>query len=358
MASHNSSDWLYVSQNQGEWSATCGDSLRRITTSLSDPHTQFPSVVLLVGRHEKEVSQRAMFASVNYHKPRGLTQLNADVSTFNSECPLLVATLDIDTAYSKFHPPRKTSKDIGYRIEWLPEQQLASAAEPLIDTFISKVILSFTDVVCLFLDDFQAPEEGNRLLQRWSDLLQLRQPWQPRVIVVTSRGQLDQITLSTLAFGDLLHIRLRTNVKKHTIHHRYRALKTSILQSTDAVRKRRIDCNRLFSASHLNVLFELNLQHVASRVQPDFDFIVAARQLNPIDDYFTYHLDNFLELCKVHSASDEFILHYLASVIILDSLPPGMHRKFPSYIKEYGLIFTDRFCGGRNFRFLVSLALP
>jgi hypothetical protein len=320
MASHNTPDWLYVFRKETDWLVAGGDCLEKITTRLNDPDTQYPSTVLLVGSHEKETAQSAMFSCVDSSKPRGLVQLYADASTLDDDNPLLVACLDIETAYRDLQPPRKTLGDTGHRLEWLSP---ATTAESLIDTIISKVLLIFTDVVCIFLDDFPSPEAGFDLVQRWTKAAQSLRPWKPRVIFVTSRKPMKKDILSTPLFGDVRHVRLRPRNRKL---HRHRGLKVIILQSVEIVQKRKVACKKLFSATHFNVLFKSALQHVASCIS-DFDFILATRKFNKLDDSFTHHLETFLELCTASNISRDIIVRYVASAIILDSLPPGMHRK-------------------------------
>jgi hypothetical protein len=326
MAAHYSSDWLHVFHKNTDWFVTCGDGLNKAISSLNDPHTQCPSTVLLVGRQEKETAQRAMFLGQRLPKSRGLVQLHAEASTLDNDHPLFIASLNIETAYSRFQPPRRCSKETSHKVEWLSEQSPANATL-LVDTVISRIILLFTDVVCLFLDDFPTPDDAICLLHRWAEACRFIQPWKPRVILVASRGSMDKSMLSTSVFGDALHVKLKSYNTSHPRSHRHRALKALVLQSVEAVQKRKTDCKRLFSAKHLNALFKSALKHIASQVLPEFDIVRATRQGNEVDQQFTHHLETFLGLCVATNASRDFVVRYLASAIILDSLPPGMHRK-------------------------------
>jgi hypothetical protein len=303
-----------------------GDCLENITASLNDPHTQYPSTVLLVGRREREAAQRAMFSCLDSFKSRGLAQLYADASTLDNDYPLLVASLDIETAYNRFQAPRRSLGDVGHKLDWFSP---TTTTESLVDTIISRVLLLFTDVVCIFLDDFPTPEEGLQLIQRWTEAAQSLRPWKPRIVFVSSCGLMDKVVVNTPTFGEVRHVRLRLRHSKHSCSHRYRGLKKIILQTVEIVQKRKVACKRLFSAKHSNVLFKLALQHAAKCIVPEFDFILATRQLNEVDDRFAHRLEIFLELCTASNASRDDVLRYIASAIILDSLPPGMHRKCP-----------------------------
>ncbi|OAL56160.1 FabD/lysophospholipase-like protein, partial [Pyrenochaeta sp. DS3sAY3a] len=82
----------------------------------------------------------------------------------------------------------------------------------------------------------------------------------------------------------------------------------------------------LFSATHLHVLFEAALKHVAGSITTRFNFVHASRRFNPVEDDFVHHLEDFLCLSSKLSIDEKSLLKYLASAIVLDSLPPGTHH--------------------------------
>ncbi|KAF7445907.1 Patatin domain containing protein [Pyrenophora tritici-repentis] len=90
----------------------------------------------------------------------------------------------------------------------------------------------------------------------------------------------------------------------------------------------------LYSAYHLNVFFESALRHVATCASLPFNFILATRQYNRIEDHLWLYLQNFLELCAANHTNKKAALEYVASAFMLDSLPPGMHRFKPSAVFE------------------------
>jgi hypothetical protein len=326
MAWHNSSDLLYVFHKETDWHVACGDGLPKVMRSLADPSTQHPLSVLLVGKREKEAAERAMFLGLDYFQSRGLAQLYADASTLDKDYPLLITSLDIDTAYSNFQPPRKPFGGTGHRVEWLSGHSMLTSAESLVDSIIGRLVLLFTDVICLFLDDFDAPEEAFSLIQKWVEVAPSSQPWKPRLLLVTY-APIDESMLHTIILGEVQHVRLSASRKKPS-RSQYRTLKRVIIQNIEVVREKKIACKRLFSARHMDHLFRLGLQHIASQALPGFDVISATRQVNGIDEHFPHYLKTFLNLCTTNDASRDFILQYIASAIILDSLPPGMHRKY------------------------------
>ena len=93
------------------------------------------------------------------------------------------------------------------------------------------------------------------------------------------------------------------------------------------VRKSRNTAKMLYSAYHLNVFFEMALRHVATCASTPFNFILATRQCNRIKDHLWVDLRKVLGLCAANHTNKEAALAYVASALMLDSLPPGMHRK-------------------------------
>ncbi|UPX14618.1 uncharacterized protein EKO05_0005095 [Ascochyta rabiei] len=69
---------------------------------------------------------------------------------------------------------------------WLSEQPAVIQTQPLVETIIGRLLLSFANVVCLFLDDFSTPEEGVNFLRRCAGYNSLLQGWKPQIIFVTN----------------------------------------------------------------------------------------------------------------------------------------------------------------------------
>jgi hypothetical protein len=323
MAPRKNSDWLYAFQEEGDWFLMCGNSLREVTTSLSNPRSQYPSIVLLIGKNHKDAAQKALLPGHRDTKSQAMAQLRLDSSTLNSDSPLLIASIDADR---RPHLPRHHSGELRHKLEWLPEKPSANS---VLDTITSKLLLLFVDVVCLFLDDFSTYEEGVAFFQQWVEKGNFSQPWRPRLIVVTKeRWPITNFrNLPTFECKRRVKLKSRDNRLPHPTKHQ--GLKRAILQDIYAVKRSKRGCRMLFSASHLNALFKSAVQHVAKSIISDFNFIHAARQANRLDTNFGRHLKNFLDLCVANHASKEFVLRYIASVMILDSLPPAMHCRPP-----------------------------
>lgn len=320
MASPNCSDWLYAFQDGDEWFLTRGQGLEKVLDSLPDPANQYPSTVLFLGLAAKEAARKAMFPYASAKRSRGLARIYVDDSTLNHDEPLLVADLDIRKAYSGYRPPRSPCGELRHRVEWPSDRTQRN----IVDATVSKLLLLFVDVVCLFLDDFVTRETGLRLFRQWVEERRFARPWSPRVILVTSRER--QTTFPT--FGEVQPVVAVLARRKSSHAFDYSGLRSIILENVDVARDSRKTSRMRFSAVHLRTLFEAGLQHTAKCFVPGFDFIQATRQFNKIDARFTQHLRGFLRLCAATGTEKESTIHVMASALLLDSLPPGMHCEF------------------------------
>ncbi|KAK4983938.1 hypothetical protein LTR66_008655, partial [Elasticomyces elasticus] len=101
-----------------------------------------------------------------------------------------------------------------------------------------------------------------------------------------------------------------------------------LLGEMDLARQVRIENRTLFSANHLQAFLDRAPKHVTSTASAPFSFIRASREQNPVGEEFATHVGRFLRLCIDGGAPEQFITSCTASAIIIDSFPPGMHRKF------------------------------
>jgi hypothetical protein len=328
MPPQNSSDWLHGFQTGTDWFLACGNGLEQATASFCDPHAQSPSTVLLVGTHEGEAARQALLPGHSHSRSRGIAQLQADGSTLDDEHPLLVASLDMDNVCTKQKPPPKHNARSRYKVAWLSEHSPTAEADSFVETVVGKLLLPFVDVVCLFLDDFSTREAGIRFLQRCGRHSRLSLGWRPQVILASSSTYRHKGSLGLPMFGSIQRVVLPADGRKTLSSSRFRALKNTILTSVKTVRKRRSASKTLYSAYHLNAFFESALRHVATCASSPFSFILATRECNPIQDRLWLYLRDFLRLYAANHTSQEATLEYMASALMLDSLPPGMHRKY------------------------------
>ena len=213
------------------------------------------------------------------------------------------------------HPQKGNAEQPKCRVMWATN----SCKKSFVDMIFARLVLLFTDVICLFLDDFASHEEALQLLQKWVNAGgNITRKWKPTLILITKRLEMVRDVPDTAAYC-IQHVTLEVSRMKHG------KLKTIISEAAQRVRRQRSTYSMLFSASHLNPLFVTAIQHTSESAVSEFDFIKATRVHNTLDDQFVLHIRTFLELCEMNQVSQKFSLRYIASALVMDSLPPCMH---------------------------------
>jgi hypothetical protein len=316
-------DWFYTFRDKDEWIVMGGSALEHIKNDLRDPNAQRPSITLFIGNETKTAAQKSMFPanSFSVSSGEGVARLYAESSTTDGVEPRLIGDISVCSSSSgcnnSYRPPRDQPNLVHYRIEWPLAQSHGLSHDCVMNATLSQVVFMFVDVVCLFLDDFATQKDGLDFFERWIKPQGRFWKWKPKVIVVTNREPVPNIE----------EARQVTLIAKPSNTSIYRSLQKSILHDLNIVRRDRNACRMAFSATHLVAFFELALRHISKSVIEKFDFIHASRQFNEIDERFESHLTNFLRLCFKNSASNQFSIRYIASAMVMDSFPPGMHRK-------------------------------
>lgn len=99
-----------------------------------------------------------------------------------------------------------------------------------------------------------------------------------------------------------------------------------VSQKAALVRQMRRDARLLFSVYHFNGLFDRRLESVNLLSESPYNYIEAARQDFPVSTDITTHFANFLDLFPSAEELHQIGAPVIASSILLDHYPPGMHR--------------------------------
>jgi hypothetical protein len=83
----------------------------------------------------------------------------------------------------------------------------------------------------------------------------------------------------------------------------------------------------LFSAIHLDALIRAAIRAGTRQSTAAFHVIRATREGNEVDKSLGQHIRAFLDMATVHKLSDPDIVSFIASALLLDGYPPGMHRQ-------------------------------
>jgi len=290
-----------------------GNGLIRAIDRLAKPNTQYPAIVLAVGKGTRCISEA--FPHLPLTNLHALAHVHTDQTTIKNDRPVFIAVVDAQHAFSGHRPPDR--HQTCHEATWVIGSH-TTALHQLADVAFARLILPFTDVLCIFLDDFKSNDEAFDLLSRWASIAcKYGNSWKPRVIFITRRTLTHPWQRHIECFEDAQCLKITDN--------QHRPLHKSISHSISIVQKFREDANMLFSASHLKSFSEAALKHVATSME-NFDFVSATRIYNPIGVNFGMHLRTFLDMCLENQASEQFYLRHIASAMVMDSCPPGMHR--------------------------------
>lgn len=212
------------------------------------------------------------------------------------------------------------------------------------DNVYHKLISPFADVICIFVEDVGGIDSTLRRLNAWSRSSQPSSTLlvRPALILVASKGQKAQIenAVNTASLNDYFQrIRIVT-VCRRTRKLRSRsvkmkpkqclALRREMLRSLDIIQKSRVEAGMLFSARHTVEFLCTASESVTRSCCEPFDYINRSRNSNPIATDMAKHLTTFL--CHFNDENmKQFALPHIASSIILDQYPPGMHRKLAKH---------------------------
>jgi hypothetical protein len=98
-----------------------------------------------------------------------------------------------------------------------------------------------------------------------------------------------------------------------------------LIDHAQSVRQKRREGNLLFAAQHLNTLFDRAFDMVGSFPTTTFDYLPAARQDFPVSPSMAKYFENFVTQLPVARHLYAFAAPVLASGILFDQYPPGMH---------------------------------
>ncbi|KAL4744518.1 acyl transferase/acyl hydrolase/lysophospholipase [Aspergillus terricola var. indicus] len=288
---HNS--WLELYNSNGASHVAYGSWLKQLTRELPQPSSVFPQLVFLMGRRLKDRALRQLCRSKYRKREKGIS-LRSDNQT--------VLTL-----------------------ESCPEKNLFQ------DVILTKLLFLFTDVVCIFADDVRGLDSVCQLLETWTKIgtaSGLPAAVRPRIIIVESHMNSDD---TSLVKEDLL---IQLTACGKPFFEVFNDLEIFCLPPDGhspwrliqrAVRERH---NSMFNATHLNGFFELALRHIPHLPQP-FDFVFSARQSRPLDGAIVYHISRFTSAANKARLPYEGIASHIASTILMDAYPQGMHQFSP-----------------------------
>lgn len=298
-------------------------------------------VVVLLGNQTKSVANfKPGNSQIDRQKSNGEYHLYA--SYIHNSRPVIICDGDIP-GHNRL--PRSCKPQSCHEVKNRVFMEETVSVAKASNGIYQKLISPFADVICIFVEDVGGIDSTLRHLNAWSRSSQSSASTlliKPALILVASNGQRAQIynAVNAASLNDYFQrIRIVT-VRRRTRKLRSRNVKTKpkqclalrreILQSLDIVQKSRLTAGMLFSARHTVEFLCIASEIVTRSSCEPFDYIKRSRDSNPIAKDMAQHLTTFLCHCDENNMT-RFALRHIASSIILDQYPPGMHRKLANH---------------------------
>lgn len=315
--------------------------LNVINEALANADTQYPTIVLFLGKQRKNIALRQIFQNNNLGRGSGsnIANIHLDTATYNADYPLFFADGDphapIPTVSGSTTCHLRTSHPL-----------LHHHGHNGVRTLYSRLLSLFTNVICIFADDFGGLQKVANLLVSWIRLgnpSTLPQSTRPRVIIVLS-GESPSVTGELLSMEDL---RLALDAEDQALRQSvfasitvmhvdgaivsppalHRRIKEVVLKAADESRVARVEGRVLFSATHTAGFFDRAVDHLSRSPAEPFDFIAQSRTARFSNVEYASHLSTFLSLARDHAVDVQVAASIVASGIIMDAYPPRMHSE-------------------------------
>lgn len=293
------------------------DRLRVVTSSLAQD-AQCPSLVLLIGC-------RRRFERFTRPK-RQSGRLCLDLDNEADE-QLLVGT---NTLYKQHgNRPLCCRADKEHR---LPSQM---DLDTNCSTF-DRLLYPFVDVYCYYSYNMRDLTKIARTIS--SQMRAVRSDvrfYRPWLVVVLGGSHWRQERVETVAaqhFERVLPEPLESHFSgiqfiKMLEDDSYANIRPVLAEKSGQVRRAHAQARALFSVEHFVCLIDRAFDMVSSPSFESFDYVAAARQDFPVSTELHTHMNNFVHLVPPTSDLRTFATDVIASSILLDQYPPGMHRK-------------------------------
>ncbi|KAL9129889.1 MAG: hypothetical protein Q9217_001789 [Psora testacea] len=328
--------WLRLSEEKEN---TIYDEARlgRVLADLISPEIQQPSLLLFVGGKTKDVALRVLFSDNNIPRARGegLTNLRVDNSTVRSNHPIFFADTNLHYLPEAEIPPLACHVSKAH-----PLRRADDSESSLFDLIHARLFGLFSDVICVFAEDFHSLDDVVFCLKRWAaagwEASNKSSPLRPRVIIVLERSSasvtyntLEMLELEDLRFNlrqqDLIQffsaiVLFRLPDDRMSCLARHRALKELVLRHADEMRQLRRALRQLFSAAHLSYFFQHAITKLDWDQAPNLMELGCERPLHNLWE----HAERFLQITG-GGADWEKAMMLLASGLLMNAYPPRMH---------------------------------
>ncbi|OAX77093.1 hypothetical protein ACJ72_08612, partial [Emergomyces africanus] len=331
--------WLELVKGNGGPVLSYGWRFAHVIQEMNTPDKQFPQLIFFIGKRQK------IRHYVSCARANTILATNAMRSIYmqtETQCnPTILEFLQTGTPPSAaFYQQLTTRRSVTERKIF---QSTASTSWQPHDLILARLTFLFCDVICIFADDVGEFAATVTLLMTWANIRSsssLPRRIRPRVIIVTGNTSVTDKALNeddlffnlhgeenvSLFFSSFMDVKI-SNLPFNELSSdaRYLQLDTELLFELHDARRIRESSGVMFSATHLNALFEDALQHTARDMLTPYNFIHASRKGNLLDGSIVSHLLMFTRQGIRAHVSYEAVASYIASAILMDAYPSSMH---------------------------------
>ncbi|EEP83048.1 predicted protein [Uncinocarpus reesii 1704] len=239
-----------------------------VNDELQAASEQYPGLITLVGARAKNTCLKHLFPSSRRRYPTA--SINLGVESALSPNPLLfvdtsTSAKDISGVDHGLRSRNSCHAETPYVIRWASERDL-------FDIFQARLLFLFSDVVCLFADDFPSIQAVVQKITTWVEI------------------------------GNA----------------------SDFPSQVEEAREVRRSHRCLFSAQHILALFQKAIQHTAATITEPCNFIAAAMSTDR--EAYAYHLRTFSKLATKLSLPADTVAQHVSSCILVESYRPRMHH--------------------------------
>ncbi|KAJ8067019.1 hypothetical protein OCU04_004399 [Sclerotinia nivalis] len=319
---------------------------------------QKPQMIAFIGEQTKsQVLRKTRFGCRPQKGIRGEIQLRIDFETISDPEPVFYADCEL-------HNPSRPITIATQNLGDFTSRPLAFPRD--FDTkflayqIYSKLISPFSTVICLFADDLggmagvldimatwltSLPEAPTDLpistypkvlifkdtgaTPEWEDgatkkfLLALSKETAGRQGETPRKKELDVLLAKQFSGVHVLSLPILTSSQRN-----WTPLRERLLQESGDIQELRNHHRVAFSIRHFKAFFQMAIRHFCLNGDTSFSFIEASRASNPISEDFLVHLTSFLQNVDRKQLLN-FAVPVIASALVFDSYPPGMHAFNP-----------------------------
>ncbi|EKV10551.1 Patatin-like serine hydrolase, putative [Penicillium digitatum PHI26] len=331
--------WLDIGRQEDSRPAIINsERLKNIVSQLDNPKEKYPSVCAYIGGRCKDHILQKLYPwnNIKRHVSSYKVRLRSDVASLGCRQPTLFVDGDIGQNDRK-SPLKRLSAGVGHPIFW----ECGSAQDVLLVLWAQLVFL-FTDVICIFLNDFPDHEKILELLTIFSNVRpahSLLARLLPRLILISEgerddgRGNTPAFTLHKMlhepefasvcgSFAEITTVHLKPTALSDTARcEPLRALVGRELDATRSVReKQRVRPN----AEQMADLFQAAFQQLLVNPSTPFDLIWATRAIYTVNPYIKPNVVYYLDACVKAGVRGPHIAPTIASAVLMDNYVPGM----------------------------------